>query len=677
MKALQNSAFHWLAVLIFIGFCAAGVISWQRYEVEHNAKQVEMVYDYYNVIDSAVEEGKTADELFALYKKSGITSLAIYDETPEKLINHNFIRVYRGYDFHFRNPTVTGIEEEKMYIQPGSSTEGAAYFAELKHHLELIYGQEKVRELNANGVDTLEVAGNYSKFMTVPLGIFKETVKTAASRDFYLVLRPANIPHASKEFIDTFFEAMDSSDKVSAVLFQGKEALGYKEHLDYVSNQLNQRHVPLVLIEAQNQLGFEPQAGLLDLAKKSNYDLVRLYAMSKDELIKINQKEASSRFYISDIERNIRMNLFPSYKFAADGKSLSETNASYIQGVTQRLENHGFTVGKASVMAPYFPSNALRSLAMMGALSLVVTTLLLLLSGLKKWSYYIEVLGLVGTQGLYWVLHMNLVLQLLALGAAVCTPVVVVTLFLNYCVKRKDMAFSEIGWGKLFLESVAILWGAGLLSLMGAAFVSGLLGDIRYFLEMEIFRGVKATFVLPLVLISVVYIQKFPFFGKTVSSDKDFVSFVKKFCHIQIKLGLLVGLGLLAIVGFVFIGRSGNNGAPVPQFEIALRRFLEDMMYARPREKEFLFGHPAVLVSLAAFYRKWPQILHYFLIVAVTIGQGSMVETFAHMRSPFILSFIRGLDGLAAGTLSMVGALLAVMILVRITKFFGERYGKV
>ena len=123
--------------------------------------------------------------------------------------------------------------------------------------------------------------------------------------------------------------------------------------------------------------------------------------------------------------------------------------------------------------------------------------------------------------------------------------------------------------------------------------------------------------------------------------------------------------------------RSGNNGAPVPQFEIALRRFLEDVMYARPREKEFLFGHPAVLVSLAALYRKWPQLLHYFLIVAVTIGQGSMVETFAHMRSPFILSFIRGLDGLAAGTLSMVGALFAVMILVRLTKFFGERYGTV
>lgn len=677
MKGLQNTIFRLLSVLIFVGVCSAGWISCQRYEVESAATQVEMVYDYNHIIESAAEEGKSVDDLFSLYRESGITSLAVYDETPEKLINRNLIRVYRGYDFQFRNPGVTGIDGEKLYIQPSESLDGARYFAEMTQHLQALYGKEKVKEFQAGAVDTLEMEGNYSKFMALPLGVFRETVKKVASHDFYVVLRPSNIPHASKEFIDTLFQAIDTSDKVSAVLFQGKEAFGYKEHLDYVSQELNRRHIPVVLIEAQNQLGFEPQEGLLDLANTSGYNLVRLYAMSKDELIKINQKEAASRFYISDIERNIRMNLFPSYKFPAHGMSLSETNATYIHDVTQRLENHGFTVGKASVMDAYFPSPLLRGFAMVGATSLVVLTLLLLVPYLTKWGLGIEIAAILLTQGLYWGLHMNLVLQLLALGAAVCTPVVVMTLFLNYCVKRKDKAFAEIGWGHLFMESAGLLWGAGLLSLAGAAFVSGLLGDIRYLLEMEIFRGVKATFVLPLVLISIIYIQKFPFFGKTISSDKDFVSFVKKFCHIQIKLGLLVGLGLLAVVGFVFIGRSGNNGAPVPQFEIALRRFLEDMMYARPREKEFLFGHPAVLVAMAALYRKWPQILHYFLIVAVTIGQGSMVETFAHMRSPYILSFIRGLDGLAAGTLSMIGALLAVMILVRLTKFFGERYGKV
>lgn len=65
-----------------------------------------------------------------------------------------------------------------------------------------------------------------------------------------------------------------------------------------------------------------------------------------------------------------------------------------------------------------------------------------------------------------------------------------------------------------------------------------------------------------------------------------------------------------------------------------------------------------------------------FLVIAITIGQGSMVETFAHMRSPFILSLIRGIDGLVAGTAVMIIVLAGLIILTHITEFFGERYGK-
>lgn len=676
MRGIQSSACKVLAVLIFIGVIAAGMISLQRTHIESAATSVENVYDYYNIIDSASVEKKSADELFSLYRKSGVTSLAVYDETPEKLVNHDFLRVYRGSEFAFRNSGVSGISDSKIYIQPVLSKKGEAYFRETREYLSLLMKKDDVRSFEVNGVDTLEVDAVYNKFMQMELGIYAETVKDAASRGFYVVLRPGNEAHVSKAYVDLFLKKLDASDRVSAIIFQGKEVLGYKEYVKYLSDELNKRHIPIALIEAQNQLGFERQAGNLEMAVFSDYNVVRLYAMSKDELIKLEPKEAASRFYISDIERNIRMNLFPSFKFPLNGMSLSETNASYIAEVSSRLENHGFTVGKASVMEPYFPPNALRGIAIAGALSLVVLAAILLFPVLVKYVWVLEILGLAVTEGLFWGLHSVMVLQLLALGAAVCTPVVVVSLFLAYCLRKKDRAFENVGWGKLLLESLVILWVCGLLSLAGAAFVSGLLGDIRFLLEMQIFRGVKLTFVLPLVLISIVYIRNFPFFGQVVSSDKDFIRFVKKFCSVQIRLGLLVGLGLLAVVGYVFIGRSGNNGAPVPGFEIALRRFLENVMYARPREKEFLFGHPAVLLTMAALYRKWPQILHYFLIVAVTIGQGSMVETFAHMRSPYILSFIRGLDGLAAGSLSMIAALIGVMILVRLTKFFGERYGK-
>lgn len=141
---------------------------------------------------------------------------------------------------------------------------------------------------------------------------------------------------------------------------------------------LKERHLPVVLIEAQNQLGFERQDGTLTLSNKDGYNTVRLYAMSKDELIKLDPKEAASRFYVSTIERNVRMNLFPSYKFAANGETLSETNARYIHDVTNRLEKHGFNIGKASVMEPYFPSRILRAASIAGAASLCVVAILLI-----------------------------------------------------------------------------------------------------------------------------------------------------------------------------------------------------------------------------------------------------------------------------------------------------------
>lgn len=446
--------------------------------------------------------------------------------------------------------------------------------------------------------------------------------------------------------------------------------------MGYVANELKKRHIPIALVEAQSQLGFEKQAGIVDLAKQSNYQAVRAYAMSKDELIKIDPKEAASRFYISTIERNIRLNLFPSYKFAIGGHTLSETNAAYISDVTNRIENHGFSVGKASVMEAYFPNQIMKSVAIVGAVSMGVWFLILLIPYVGKYVWSIEILAVMLFELMFFCVHATLTTQLLALVCAVAAPVIVVTLFIDYCLKRKKEAYQSRGYMGIFGESVILLWVCGAFSLIGALYVSGLLSDIRFLLEMEIFRGVKLTFVLPIIFVSLIYIQRFPFFGKSVSDGHDFIRFVKKFCQVDIKLGLLVLLGALGVAGLVFVGRSGNNGAPVPHFEIVLRRFLESIMYARPREKEFLLGHPAVFLSLVALYKKWPQIIHYLLIVAVTVGQGSIVETFAHMRSPFILSFIRGIDGLAVGTIVIAIVLVGTILITKMTKYLGDCYEK-
>jgi hypothetical protein len=61
-----------------------------------------------------------------------------------------------------------------------------------------------------------------------------------------------------------------------------------------------------------------------------------------------------------------------------------------------------------------------------------------------------------------------------------------------------------------------------------------------------------------------------------------------------------------------------------------------------------------------------PNFLLYLLVVAATIAQGSLVETFAHMRTPVFMSFIRALDGLAAGIGVGLIAVLGVWVLRKV-----------
>ena len=44
-------------------------------------------------------------------------------------------------------------------------------------------------------------------------------------------------------------------------------------------------------------------------------------------------------------------------------------------------------------------------------------------------------------------------------------------------------------------------------------------------------------------------------------------------------------------------------------------------------KKEFIIGHPALMLATFAFMRKWPTVIHFLLTLAGVIGIASMVET--------------------------------------------------
>ena len=74
---------------------------------------------------------------------------------------------------------------------------------------------------------------------------------------------------------------------------------------------------------------------------------------------------------------------------------------------------------------------------------------------------------------------------------------------------------------------------------------------------------------------------------------------------------------------------------------------------------DMYFGNDQLPLVEAAL-RKWPTMVFFALVLVATIGQGSMVETFAHMRTPVYMSFMRGIGGIVLG--AGIGAVAMILV---------------
>ncbi|MEI7905155.1 MAG: DUF5693 family protein, partial [Candidatus Firestonebacteria bacterium] len=122
-------------------------------------------------------------------------------------------------------------------------------------------------------------------------------------------------------------------------------------------------------------------------------------------------------------------------------------------------------------------------------------------------------------------------------------------------------------------------------------------------------------------------------------------------------VAVLAGLFLVASL------RSGNLNVPLFPFEEPAREFLEKVFWARPRSKEFLIGHPLMLLGLYMFFNKRYEKYKASAILALSagmFGQVSLVNTFCHAHIPFLMSLVRAVYGLALGALG--GALLILCL---------------
>ena len=457
------------------------------------------------------------------------------------------------------------------------------------------------------------------------------------------------------------------------MIFAGKEALGAPNLTDETLALLNKNHIPLVGIEAVNQLQYEPQQGFLEMAAKNNYSVGRVYTIAKEELKKITPEEAAQRFYISDIERNIRFNLFPMYETGINNETVLQTTINYINIATEKLAVKGYEFGPADIYPAYTPNPLLVVITMIGAIALFVYVLQMMLP-MSKHTQLVAFFGISLASIVVFILTSGtLITQIWALSSAIMAPVGAMIRLMEEW-RRYDGA-RPLGAIKSTILALLYLVIAALFAAIGGMYIASLLGNTKFFMEFALFRGVKLTFVLPIILVIIAYLQRFPLWnGRMINSKEEAKTFVVEFLTMDVKLYVFFIIAALGGAVWVFVGRSGHTaGVPVPGFELMLRRFLENTMYARPREKEFIIGHPALMLATFAFMRKWPTVIHFLLTLAGVIGIASMVETFCHLRTPVFMSIMRGYDGLLIGALFGVLLIIAVRFMMYVTQWFQAR----
>ncbi len=376
---------------------------------------------------------------------------------------------------------------------------------------------------------------------------------------------------------------------------------------------------------------FAPTFRAQGLWEESFHRVVRGHEIPDEDLVATAQEGLLSRWRRAMRERGIRALILT----PIPGESRDQTLA-YYRGVVAQAADAGYQQG-APFSLPVERSRFITFLLHLGVCALLLLVLLHLFEHLPIACLLLAA----GVTTLAVGLGGILLAQVDGLLLALLSPLYGTLLLM----KR-----ASAGWHdgtRLVLLFSGISLGAALL-------LSAILAHPVFLLKIAEFRGVKVSLFLP------------PLVGGILAARhagwKNIFHFPNGHRY------LLFGVGLftlsIAAVAFILL-RSGNGVGLVSTLEERARNLLETIFYARPRFKEFLLGHPFLLLfGASAGFGAWTLRYRPLLLFFGLLGQASILNTFAHAHTPLSFSLLRTANGLFLGLLFGMG-LYFVLFLIR------------
>lgn len=567
----------------------------KRYHTEQRNRAVSIAIEYETIEAYAAAQGKSVPEALVNLKAQGLGSVVLSEEYVGDLVNSGQVAMTPG-----------GVSPRV----PGSAEERVKRAFQIRFHLtsppdSLSVGSDVLPTALGGGISP-------QTLRTTPVGLNPDQAATVRAAGLGIVARMANPPGVSAEYVRSMLRW---SHELGARIFlpMGDQVLGRREALNDLVDELQK----LGMFYASPE--FSKIGGDENVLKMAPESVVRLHSAQAAELDKLRPDEAIERYSLAARERGMRVLLVRPISFASaaplgslDGFVKSIRDDCVRQGLKMDPA-HGFTdpavptwlfllIGLSIVPVAYFAGAAF-----MGNRTAQIAGFVLALA-----------IGAAAAS--------NHGRPFTALLAAIAFPVVA---FLLLDARKKP---------NLILDFLSV----SMVSLVGGLAVAGLLNSLPYFIRAQQFEGVKLAVFLPIALVALYFVVRGTDLKATLKNPMTWGAAI---------LALVV-LGALAFMS----SRTGNdNPAGVSDLELKMRFLLDQILLVRPRTKEFMVGHPLLIVGIGLLirYRQNPNPrLGGWVALALAggaIGQTDIVNTMCHIHTPVVLSLMRIGVGMVAG----------------------------
>ncbi|KAF1083167.1 MAG: hypothetical protein GQF41_0934 [Candidatus Rifleibacterium amylolyticum] len=650
MKFFRKTPAFWLILLPLLipGMLVAVWRCLFRNVAEQQNIYVETVVDFEEIRQLAREEGWVLRELFAALRANGASSVAVSEDTLASLESEGRITVMNSKEIR-KLSLDEGLEQD---LPAGARSPGAlwvhsedtALLDRIELHLSWKLTADRLMRIHRNLLIINKSSQGFRE--RVGLGFSSEYFQMAHDAGLGLVVRVFNYPGLTAEAAASIVNSIPSPASVSALLFAEEEMLGVRGELKPIIEQFRNRSYRIGWVEFNIQDGIEAYLKGLSASRP----FVRVHSITRKEVDQVyNVRRSVARWVRAVKDRSMKM-LYIRCFFQDDKKfieNLVRFNLDYIYQTAQALESAGYRIARNESQRMHDPRHMV---GRMSPFEIVAIGLSLLLSLLilfrisffpsldERWCFAAFAIAIAG----FALLPTQLFIAVTGLIGAIACSCTGLVWAMKSLRDPENRSFWQILPGFVCRQVLP--------SLLGGVLIAGIYSEVEYLLRFEQFRGIKLAFILPLLFTGLWALRAY---GRGIFT----------LLHRPVNpIGVFM-LSALAAGTILYLLRSGNVTFLKPsEIEDMFRTFLENILVARPRNKEFLIGYPASLLFIFFYLRRNFTILP-LLAVFMQMGQVSVVNSMCHFHTPLQLSLLRIFNGLWLGVAVGLAAVLILALL--------------